>query len=123
MASTIDKVLKRTKKIKTQIISSQDYLDPDIVAVKCAEKDFHVLLTPEFEYEGRNFRVVLDGHHSLAAAKISHQKPVFTTANPNNIEGFELVNEGDRGVAEFLRIHYNGADWWNIATGGPATWS
>jgi hypothetical protein len=108
--------------MKPQIISSQDYLDPDIVETKRREKDFEVLLSPEFVYEGRAFRVVLDGHHSLEAARQSRRKPRFFTANPREIEGFDLTEKGDDGVAEFLQMHNNGADWRNIATNGPATW-
>ena len=51
--------------MKPQIISSQDYLDPDIVETKRREKDFDVLLSPEFDYEGRTFQIVLDGHHGI----------------------------------------------------------
>jgi hypothetical protein len=108
--------------MKPQIISSQDYLDPNIVETKRREKDFDVLLSPEFDYEGRTFQIVLDGHHSLEAARQSRRKPRFFTTKPNEIEGFNLTGNGDDGVAEFLQMHYNGADWRNIATNGPATW-
>ena len=108
--------------MKPQIISSQEYLDQDIVAAKRREKDFDVLLSPEFDYEGRTFQVVLDGHHSLEAARQSRKKPRFFTAKSNEIEGFNLTDQGDDGVAEFLQLHYNGADWRNIATNAPATW-
>lgn len=113
---------KRQFTMKPQIISSQDYLDPDIVERKRRDKDFDVLLSPEFDYEGRTFRVVLDGHHSLEAARQSRRKPRFLIAKPNEIEGFGLTGNGDDGVAEFLQMHYNGNDWRNIATNGPATW-
>ena len=108
--------------MKPQIISSQDYLDPDIVKTKRREKDFDVFLSPEFDYEGRTFQIVLDGHHSLEAARQSRRKPRFFTTKPNEIEGFTLTGNGDDGVAEFLQMHYNGSDWRNIATNGPATW-
>jgi len=113
---------KRQFTMKPQVISSQDYLDPDIVERKRRDKDFDVLLSPEFDYEGRTFRVVLDGHHSLEASRQSRRKPRFLIAKPNEIEWFGLTGNGDDGVAEFLQMHYNGADWRNIATNGPATW-
>lgn len=108
--------------MRAQIISSQDYLDEDIVEAKRLARDFDVLLSPEFVYEGRTFQVVLDGHHSLEAARRSRKKPRFFTAKPADVESFDLVERGDEGVAEFLRCHYNGADWYNIATRGPVTW-
>lgn len=50
------------------LITSQDYIDTDTVAAKIAAGDFEVQVSPEFEIDGQCFRVLMDGHHSLAAA-------------------------------------------------------
>ena len=49
-------------------ITSQHYLNDAIVSDKLANRDFAVSVSPEFEVDGELYRVILDGHHSLAAA-------------------------------------------------------
>jgi hypothetical protein len=64
------------------LITNQSYLNPDIVAAKIAAQDFTVQLSPEFVTPaGKRYRVVIDGHHSLAAAVQSGNVPVFVEAN------------------------------------------
>lgn len=60
------------------LISNQPYLDDAIVLEKIAAQDFDVQLSPEFRDDaGTPYRVILDGHHSLAAALNCGQSPVF----------------------------------------------
>jgi phage-related protein (TIGR01555 family) len=52
-----------------RLVSNQKYLDASIVAEKIAARDFVVQVTPMFvDPRGLRYRVVIDGHHSLAAA-------------------------------------------------------
>lgn len=65
-----------------EIITNQSYLDEALVAAKIATQDFTVQLSPEFVTPaGKRYRVVIDGHHSLAAAVRSGNAPVFVEAN------------------------------------------
>ena len=68
-----------------RIITHQRYLDPDKVQEKIAAKDFMVNLTPEFEDQGKKYRMVIDGHHSLAAALTSNVHPDFVEAIPRDV--------------------------------------
>ena len=61
-------------------ISSQRYLNDAIVAQKIEAQDFVVLVSPEFEVAGIVVRVVLDGHHSYAAAIEAGASPEFVEA-------------------------------------------
>lgn len=61
-----------------KLISNQRYIDPAIVAQKVADRDFEVQVTPVFTgTDGQRYRIVIDGHHSLTAAKVSGVAPVF----------------------------------------------
>jgi phage-related protein (TIGR01555 family) len=68
-----------------RIITHQRYLDPDKVQEKIAAGDFMVNLTPEFEDEGKKYRMVIDGHHSLAAALTSNVHPDFVESVPRDV--------------------------------------
>lgn len=60
------------------LISNQQYLDDSTVLSKIADKDFVVQVSPEFRDDsGTPYRVILDGHHSLAAAMNCGESPVF----------------------------------------------
>lgn len=67
---------------EAELITNQSYLDEAVVAAKIAAQDFTVQLSPEFVTPaGKRYRVVIDGHHSLAAAVRSGNVPVFVEAN------------------------------------------
>jgi len=97
------------------IISSQYHRDEAIVAAKQVAKDYDVLVSPEFEYDGGSYRIVLDGHHSLAAAQADGVDPVFVPAT-NGHDTMSWLSEGR--VKEFLAYHHAGeGDWYDVATG------
>lgn len=61
-----------------RLITNQKFLSDDIVAVKQALRDFTVQVSPLFiDAEGRRCRIVIDGHHSLEAAKRAGEPPVY----------------------------------------------
>lgn len=61
-----------------RIVSNQKYLNPDIVAAKVIDRDFDVQVSPCFvDGAGQRYRVVIDGHHSLAAARAAGVEPNF----------------------------------------------
>jgi hypothetical protein len=98
------------------IISSQAYRDPEIVAQKKAAKDYVVLVSPEFEYEGAVYRVVLDGHHSLQAALDDCVEPQYRTATNADCDTLHLL---DTNPGAFLAYHHMGADWCDALDGSP----
>jgi phage-related protein (TIGR01555 family) len=53
-----------------RLVTNQSFVDPGIVSQKIAAGDFTVQVSPVFVDEGGNrYRIVIDGHHSLAAAE------------------------------------------------------
>lgn len=69
-----------------RIISHQSYLNPAIVKQKIRDKDYLVNVTPEFMGEdGKAYRMVLDGHHSLAAAIQQNVQPIFEERLPTGV--------------------------------------
>ena len=98
-----------------QTISSQHYLDDAIVAAKRAARDYTVTVSPAFAYDGEIIRVVLDGHHSLAAAKADGVAPEFVEADKQNNDRVALIERGE--YADFLELSYMDGDWYNIETG------
>jgi phage-related protein (TIGR01555 family) len=67
---------------EAELITNQSFIDDAVVAAKIAAGDFTVQLSPEFVTPaGKRVRVVIDGHHSLAAAVRSGNVPVFVESN------------------------------------------
>lgn len=97
-----------------QTISSQHFLDDDIVAAKLAAQDFEVSVSPEFEYDGQIIRVVLDGHHSLAAAKLAGVEPKWITADATTNDTVALLERGD--IETFLEATWVDGDYYNVDT-------
>lgn len=66
----------------SELITNQQFTDPAIVAQKIAEGDYTVELSPEFQTAaGKTYRVVINGHHSLAAALEANKVPEFVQWN------------------------------------------
>jgi hypothetical protein len=96
------------------LISSQRYLDRDIVAQKIRDGNFDVKVTPRFEIDGESVRAIDDGHHALEAAIRSGNKPNFieNTATMNDRIG--LLDDGN--IDGFLEAAYHDAPWYKFAT-------
>lgn len=65
-----------------RLVTHQRFLDGPKVDEKIANNDFMVNVSPEFEDEGKKYRMILDGHHSLAAAVKARVMPVFVESLP-----------------------------------------
>jgi len=98
-----------------QLISSQGYLDDDTVDQKSANKDYHVQVSPEFEVDGDNYRVITDGHHSLSAAIQDGVTPNFHEQSSRENDHIAALEKGD--VDLFLQQTHQGDDWRNRVTG------
>ena len=96
------------------IISSQRYLDDEIVKAKIAARDFVVKLSPEFIVDGETYQTVIDGHHSYAAAIEAGVSPVFIIASERDDDRICLL---DSSVDDYLEASYVDSDWYEIATG------
>ncbi len=96
------------------IISSQRYLDEDIVSLKRQEKDYVVTLTPEFSVGGEIMQAVVDGHHSLAAAIADGVEPEWRIATVSEDDRIALI---DKSVDLYLEACYMDSDWYDVRTG------
>lgn len=95
-------------------ISSQRHLDSSIVALKVASRDYEVLVTPWFSAGGKLMRVVIDGHHSLAAANAVNVEPLYMIATPLHDDALDMLGTDPDGYLELRRID---SDYYNVATG------
>lgn len=98
-----------------QMISSQRYIDDEIVQAKIDAGDFDVLVSPEFEFDGQTFCVVLDGHHSLTAAKEAGVEPTLMTASTQEFDGVDYLANGN--IQDFLEVAHMGDDYYSVETG------
>ena len=100
--------------MEAKIISSQRYLDDEKVAAKISDGDYIVTITPEFEVNGEVMQAVVDGHHSLAAAKEAGVLPEFVIADVRHDDRIALL---DRCVDDYLEACYMDSDWYDVLTG------
>lgn len=108
-----------------QTISSQRHIDDAIVAEKIDSEDFEVMVSPAFEVNGNQYRVVLDGHHSLAAAKQVGAEPVFFEATATDHDAVALlIGAPERGGSPeaFLEAVYNECDYYDVDTEQDVSW-
>lgn len=96
-------------------ISSQRYIDEDIVSAKISAEDFMVTVSPVFEFEGETFRVVLDGHHSLTAAHQAGVAPSYCEATATEHDAIGLIKDGS--IVAFLESTHMGDDYYDVETG------
>lgn len=97
------------------IITSQEYIDEETVAEKQRNEDYLVKVSPEFEVDGETFQVVIDGHHSLEAAKRDGVEPEYEIATGQDHDAIGMIAEGR--IEEFLEAVYHGHDYRNAITG------
>lgn len=77
-----------------QLITNQTFLDPEIVKQKQEAKDYTVQVTqplPDPDTQ-RLYRIVIDGHHSLEAARIDGVAPDFQEASYGSSDYFNAMN-------------------------------
>lgn len=96
-------------------ISSQHHRDQNIVAEKLASGDYKVSVSPVFEFGGETIRVVLDGHHSLEAAKLAGVSPEFVELSASDSDKIALLDAGQ--YEDFLEITWMDGDWYDVETG------
>lgn len=97
-----------------RIITSQQFLDSDIVDAKRADADYAVVLSPIFEIDGEEFQVILDGHHSLAAALEDGVDAEFKIATVSDHDAVALIEAGQ--IDDFLNATHMGDDFIDAIT-------
>lgn len=95
------------------LVSSQRFIDRDIVAKKIKSKDFDVKVTPYFEINGEEKRAIVDGHHALEAAIRSGNKPNFIEMTPSQDDRVMLLMDGK--IDDYLESAYHDSPWYNFA--------
>lgn len=96
-----------------QTISSQRHLNASVVDTKRTVQDYTVTVSPWFEVEGEEYRVVLDGHHSLAAAKADGVEPSWVTATATTDDRILLLPDFEA----FLAACRMDSDYYDVFTG------
>jgi len=106
----VEKPVKTTKEEVPITISSQKYLDEDIVLRKIENEDFSVQYI-NVEIEGKDYRIVVDGHHSIEAAKRAGKKVdwEYSEVMQNEYKNLE--------VSDIMEKLYMDSDWYDIKTG------
>ena len=92
------------------IISSQKYLDEETVDAKLAASDF-IVHVATIEHDGETYQIVVDGHHSLAAAQEAGVSPEFVESSYNYQGEVDCL-----GFDGFLEAHFIDSAWYDVET-------
>jgi ParB-like chromosome segregation protein Spo0J len=101
------------------LISSQRYLDPKKVQHKATTFKAFIVSTVAIELRGVQYRVLLDGHHNFAAAKLAGVEP--TWRGPSLKMQRFIARHTKAEVANFLINNLTDSDWYFIDTGQVVT--
>lgn len=98
-----------------RLISSQRYLDEQVLLEKIEGEDFEIFVSPLFRIDGVAYRVLMDGHHSLAAAREVGVEPDVVVMDTSMSDRLFLLEAGN--VEGFLEAEWMGEDWYDVDTG------
>ena len=102
------------------LITAQEYLDNAIVNQKLNDADFDVFVSPAFIHEGQEYQVILDGHHSFAAAKLAGIEPNFIVQNVKENDTIGLLLDGN--TSDFLEVNQDAGNEYRFAETNKAVW-
>ena len=120
LVSTCDTESTQTRRCDLEnLITSQHYLDEEIVAEKIANEDFRVQVSSEFEIDGVAYRVVLDWHHSLAAAIEAGVDAEIEEMSASDNNRVSLLDSGD--IESFIESCWHDGDYM-FAVSGAYVW-
>lgn len=105
----IDSIQPAASVYRVITISSQRYLDDETVEIKRAEKDY-VVSYIEVELEGVEYRIIVDGHHSLAAAILDGATPEWERSTSQD-------EANAMGAQAWLESHEVDCEWYDHETG------
>ncbi|MCA8037067.1 hypothetical protein LGM46_29290 [Burkholderia arboris] len=97
------------------LISSQRHLDPRRVADKAARFQVFIVRVAQVWLRGRPYRLLVDGHHNLAAARAAGVEPTWK-GPPNKWNRIQRTTD----PVEFERFLINNltdSDYYDVETG------
>jgi hypothetical protein len=97
------------------LISSQRFLDRATVARKALTFKVFVVRTVAVELRGTWYRVLTDGHHNLAAARLAGIAP--TWRGPSRKLQRVMREMGQARFAQMLINNLTDSDWYDVDTG------
>ncbi|MBV4524393.1 hypothetical protein KVG88_30425 [Pseudomonas sp. SWRI74] len=97
------------------LISSQRYLNPETVQRKAATFKQFIVSTATVELVGVRYRVLLDGHHNFAAAKLAGVEPTWRGPSPKMQRFIKRSTKDD--LARFFINNLTDSDWYFMDTG------
>lgn len=97
------------------IISSQRYIDDGTVAGHRENNNYDAMYSPVFTVDGHQYRVVLDGHHRVAAARLDGVDVTWVEADCGDDDRVGLLEQGR--IDDFLIATHMGNDYYDINTG------
>lgn len=97
------------------LISSQRHLDLRLVERKACTFRKFVVSTLETKLRGNTYRVLLDGHHNLAAAKLAGVEP--TWRGPSNKMRRIMAGMSSADFERMLINNLTDSDWYFVDTG------
>jgi len=104
-----------TQLVPANLISSQRFLDENTVEQKQADEDYTVQYAL-VEVEGKEYMVVVDGHHSLAAAIRDGMEPDLEKCDA------ETFAFAARSPEAFLEQYHYGDDYYYCARPEVLVW-
>lgn len=97
------------------LISSQRYLDTDLVALKAHTFKVFIVSVMRVTLRGGAYRVVLDGHHNLAAARIAGIEP--TWRGPSRKIQRIRASMSQQAFERMLINNLTDSDWYYVDSG------
>ncbi|WP_322528961.1 chromosome partitioning protein ParB [Salinicola sp. LHM] len=97
------------------LISSQRYLDRGKVAHKAATFRVFRVRIHECELRGRRYRMIVDGHHNLAAARLAGVEPTFKPAGGKYARHLNRLGPAEQQA--FLINNLTDSDHYFVETG------
>jgi hypothetical protein len=97
------------------LISCQRFLDAKLVRRKASSFKVFVVRTLDIELRGARYRILLDGHHNLAAALLAGEEPRWK-GPPAKFDRFMKRTAPDE-FAAFLINNLTDSDWYYHSTG------
>lgn len=101
--------------MEIRLISSQRHLDPETVKRKAETFKVFVVRTVDVELRGTRYRVLLDGHHNLAAARLAGVEPTWKGPAVKFERLMRRMTPAD--FEKFLINNLTDSDWYFVDTG------
>jgi hypothetical protein len=100
---------------RSPLISSQRYLDPKKVRRKAEKFKQFIVMTLDIELRGKQYRILADGHHNLAAARLAGVEPVWRGPSKKLQRIMQSCTKEE--FANFMINNLTDSDWYFVDTG------